>query len=142
VLNLRAAKRLGIEIPTSVLLRADEVGCQPVTGIAGAVRQQGRKLDASLGGVSWSRHGGYLAVRGVQQIDHVPGMEDRATPSRRTGGIDALSRWRHEHVANAAHSANGVGMRRIGFDLAAQASDAQVDGAVERLHLAVCSHLQ
>src|SRR5262249_1001867 len=53
-----------------------------------------------------------------------------------------LFRWRHEHVANAAHSANGGGMRRIGLDLAAQAGDAQVYGAIERLHLAMCSHLQ
>src|SRR5262245_55946641 len=53
-----------------------------------------------------------------------------------------LRRWRHEHVANAAYSANGVWMGRIGLDLAAQSGDAQVDGAVESLHLSVCSHLE
>ena len=42
---------------------------------------------------------------------------------------------RDEHVADAAHGADGLWMRRVDLDLAAQAGDAQVDGAIERLHL-------
>jgi hypothetical protein len=48
----------------------------------------------------------------------------------------------HEHVTDAAHGADNVGVCRIRLYLAAQAGDAQVDGAVERLHLAMRSHLQ
>src|SRR5213595_346294 len=44
--------------------------------------------------------------------------------------------WWNEHVSDAAHRADRVGMRRIDFDLAAQPRDAQVDGAIERLHFA------
>jgi hypothetical protein len=53
-----------------------------------------------------------------------------------------LLRPRHEHVTDAAHGADNVGVRRIRLYLAAQAGDAQVDGAVERLHLAMRSHFQ
>src|SRR5712691_2914397 len=49
---------------------------------------------------------------------------------------------RNEHVADAAHGADGAGMRRVDLDLAAQAGDAQVDRPVERLHLAVGGGLQ
>ena len=48
----------------------------------------------------------------------------------------------HEHVTDAAHGADNVRVRRIGLYLPAQAGDAQVDGAVERLHLAMRSHFQ
>ena len=48
----------------------------------------------------------------------------------------------YEHVADAAHGADNVGMCGIGLDLATQPSDAQIDRAVERLHLAMGSHFQ
>jgi hypothetical protein len=48
----------------------------------------------------------------------------------------------HEHVTDAAHGADNVGVRRIGLYLPTQASNAQVDSAVERLHLAMRSHFQ
>ena len=50
--------------------------------------------------------------------------------------------WRHEHVADAAHGADRVGVRRIDLDLAAQARDAQVDRAIEGFHFAVRRHFQ
>jgi hypothetical protein len=67
---------------------------------------------------------------------------NKSTRPRETPWTRRLSRWRHEHVANAAHGPNGIGVRRIGLDLAAQTGDTQIYGAVERLHFAVSSHLQ
>ena len=48
----------------------------------------------------------------------------------------------HEHVTDAAHGADNVRVGRIWLYLPAQAGDAQVDSAVERLHLAMRSHFQ
>src|SRR5690242_1711606 len=48
----------------------------------------------------------------------------------------------NEHVADAADGANRIGMRRIGLDFTAQPGDAQINGAVEGLHLAMGGGLQ
>lgn len=53
----------------------------------------------------------------------------------------SVGRW-HEHIAHPTHGADRLRVCWVEFDLAAQARDAQVDSAVERLHLAVCGHLQ
>src|SRR4029078_9042261 len=49
---------------------------------------------------------------------------------------------RNEHIADPAHGADRVGMRWSGLDLAAQPRAAEVDGAVEGFHLAMCRRLQ
>ena len=49
---------------------------------------------------------------------------------------------RDEHVADAAHRTDRLGMGGVGFDLAAQPGDAQVDGSIERVGLAVRGDLQ
>src|SRR5262245_58369425 len=67
--------------------------------------------------------------------------ETASAASRRrssTGGPSA----RDEHVARAAHGADGRRLGRVGLDLAAQPRDADVDRAVERLPLAVARQRQ
>jgi Sigma-70 region 2 len=77
-----------------------------------------------------------------RQAGRFQGRSQVILRTRRKYECDLSPRWRHEHVANAAHGADSVGVRRIQLNFAAQAGDTQVDSAVERLHLAVRSHLQ
>src|SRR5262249_19598730 len=49
---------------------------------------------------------------------------------------------RHEHVADAPHSADGLRPTRIDLDLAAQPCNAQIDRSIERLHLSVRGDLE
>src|SRR5262249_10273987 len=50
--------------------------------------------------------------------------------------------WRHEHVADAPHSANGLRPTRINLDLAAQPRNPQIDRPIERLHFSVRGDLE
>src|SRR5215510_9215270 len=61
-------------------------------------------------------------------------------PVKSRSMVSAL-RW-NEHVAYPAHRADRLGMGRVDLDLAAQPGDAQVDGAIERVGLAVRGDLQ
>src|SRR5215472_3734060 len=56
--------------------------------------------------------------------------------------LGLVTSWRHEHIADTAHGADGIGMSRIRLDLAAKASYPQVNRAIECLHLAMRGHLQ
>src|SRR6185295_5110829 len=58
------------------------------------------------------------------------------------GPMAASILGRHKHVADPAYGADGGGVGRIGFDLAAQARDTKIDGAVERLHFAMRGDLE
>src|SRR6516164_8371420 len=49
---------------------------------------------------------------------------------------------RHEHVADAPHSADGLRPSRIDLDLAAQPCNPQIDRPIERLHLSVRGDLE
>src|SRR5262249_20606302 len=49
---------------------------------------------------------------------------------------------RHEHVADAPHSADGLRPTRIDLDLAAQPCNPQIDRPIERLHLSVRGDLE
>src|SRR3569623_3470063 len=52
-----------------------------------------------------------------------------------------LAAARIEQVALAAHRADVDGLRGIGLDLAAQAGDASIDAAVERIALVAYQHV-
>ena len=48
-----------------------------------------------------------------------------------------MTKLRDEHVADPAHCLDRLGMGGIDLDLASQPGDAQVDGAIERVGLAM-----
>src|SRR6516164_7800893 len=65
----------------------------------------------------------------------------RVSGGRSSGLLISFLR-RDEHVADPAHCLDRLGMGGIDLDLASQPGDAQVDGAIERVGLAMRRDLQ